>query len=83
MKFDELNRKMRVCEAAHHQCVLPGIHMVARLDGRGFTWVTKETHKFEVPYGSQFRHYMVGSVKHLMDCGFRIIYAYPQSDERQ
>ena len=34
MKFDELDDKMRVFETAHDLCILPGIYMVARLDGR-------------------------------------------------
>lgn len=42
MKFDELDDKMRVFETAHDLCVLPGIYMVARLDGRSFTRLTKE-----------------------------------------
>ena len=37
MKFDELDEKMRVYETAHDLCVLPGMHIVARVDGRGFT----------------------------------------------
>ena len=37
MKFDELDEKMRVFETAHDLCVLPGMHIVARVDGRGFT----------------------------------------------
>ena len=37
MKFDDLDGKMRVFETAHDHCVLPGIYIVARLDGRGFT----------------------------------------------
>jgi len=36
-----------VFETAHDLCVLPGLHMVARLDGRGFTRLTKEVHQFE------------------------------------
>ena len=34
MKFDELDRMMRIFETAHDDCVLPEIFMVARLDGR-------------------------------------------------
>jgi hypothetical protein len=30
MKFDELDKKMRIYETAHDLCVLPGIYMVAR-----------------------------------------------------
>ncbi|MDP7288124.1 MAG: guanylyltransferase, partial [Phycisphaerae bacterium] len=44
MKFDELDKKMRVYEAAHDFCVPPGVFIVARLDGRNFTRLTKETH---------------------------------------
>lgn len=33
MKFDDLDTKMRVYETAHDYCVLPGLYMVARLDG--------------------------------------------------
>ncbi|MBL1179108.1 tRNA(His) guanylyltransferase Thg1 family protein [Pantanalinema sp. GBBB05] len=81
MKFEELDTRLRVFETAHDLCVLPGIFMVARIDGRNFTRLTKETHKFEAPFDAQFRDYMVATVEHLMNCGFRIIYGYTQSDE--
>jgi len=73
MKFDELDRKMRVFETSSDQCVLPGIHMVARIDGRNFTRLTKEIHKFEAPFDPIFRDYMVATIQHLMQCGFRVI----------
>jgi len=41
MKFDELDTKMRVFETTHDYCVLPEIYMAVRLDGRGFTKLTK------------------------------------------
>lgn len=81
MKFDDLDNKMRIFETIHDQHVLPGIYMVARIDGRNFTRLTKETHQFEAPYDPIFRDYMAETVKHLMDSGFRIIYGYTQSDE--
>lgn len=81
MKFDDLDQKMRVYETAHDVCVMPEVYMVARIDGRGFTKLTKEIHKFEAPFDERFRDYMVETVKHLMDCGFKIIYAYTESDE--
>jgi tRNA(His) guanylyltransferase len=81
MKFDDLDQKMRVYETAHDQCVLPGIWIVARIDGRSFTRLTKEIHKFEAPYDERFREHMVAAVQHLMNCGFRIPYGYTQSDE--
>jgi tRNA(His) guanylyltransferase len=81
MKFEELDAKLRVFETAHDLCVLPGLFMVARIDGRNFTRLTKETHQFEAPFDARFRDYMISTVEHLMNCGFRVIYGYTQSDE--
>ena len=81
MKFDELDAKMRIFETAADHCVLPGIHIVARVDGRNFTRLTKETHEFEAPFDTRFRDYMVATTEHLMNCGFRVIYGFTQSDE--
>jgi tRNA(His) 5'-end guanylyltransferase len=81
MKFNELDRKMRVFETASDNCVLPGMYMVARIDGRNFTHLTKEVHKFDTPFDSHFRDYMIATTEHLMQCGFRVIYGYTQSDE--
>ncbi|MDJ0718792.1 MAG: tRNA(His) guanylyltransferase Thg1 family protein [Prochloraceae cyanobacterium] len=81
MKFNELDAKMRVYETAQDYCVLPGIYMVARLDGRNFTRLTKEVHKFKAPYDEKFRDYMLETVENLMNCGFKVIYGYTQSDE--
>jgi len=81
MKFDALDAKMRVFETAHDHCVLPGLLMVARLDGRGFTRLTKEVHHFAAPFDEKFRDLMVATTEHLMDCGFRLVYGYIQSDE--
>jgi tRNA(His) 5'-end guanylyltransferase len=82
MKFDELDDKMRVFETAHDLCVLPGIYMVARLDGRSFTRLTKEVHQFEAPFDAHFRDMMLATAEHLMTgCGFNFVYAYTQSDE--
>ena len=55
--------------------------MVARLDGRSFTRLTKEVHKFEAPFDERFRDLMVDTAEHLMTCGFRVVYAYTESDE--
>ena len=81
MKFDELDEKMRVYETAHDHCVLPNIYIVVRIDGRGFTRLTKDVYKFEAPYDIKFRDMMVETVKHLMQCGFKVLYGYTQSDE--
>lgn len=81
MKFKELDKKLRVFETAQDVCVLPELFMVARIDGRNFTRLTKETLQLEVPFDAKFRDYMILTVEHLMDCGFRVVYGYTQSDE--
>jgi len=81
MKFDELDKKMRIFETAHDLYIIPNIFLIARIDGRAFTRLTKEIHKFKAPYDIRFRDMMVETVKHLMDCGFKMIYGYTQSDE--
>ncbi len=82
MKFDELDARMRIFETAHDLCVLPGIYMVARLDGRGFTRLTKEVHPFEAPFDPRFRDMMLATAEHLMTAsGFNVVYGFTQSDE--
>jgi len=81
MKFDDLDKEMRVYETSHDICVLPGLYIAARLDGRNFTKLTKETGKFEAPFDIKFRDLMVETSKHLMDCGFKVIYGFTESDE--
>lgn len=81
MTFDELDDKMRVFETAADYCVLPGIFMVARLDGRSFTRLTKDVCRFEAPFDERFRDMMAATAESLMTCGFRVIYGYTESDE--
>jgi tRNA(His) 5'-end guanylyltransferase len=81
MKFDDLDAKMRVYETAHDHCALPGLYLVARLDGRSFTRLTKDLQAFEAPFDPRFRDLMTQTTAHLMECGFRVIYGYTQSDE--
>lgn len=81
MKFDELDTKMRLFETTNDLYVLPGIYMVARVDGRSFTRLTKELCKFEAPFDPIFRDLMISTMQHLMNCGFKFIYGYTQSDE--
>jgi tRNA(His) 5'-end guanylyltransferase len=73
---------MRVYETAHDHRVLPGIHMVARIDGRSFSHLTREKGGFDAPYDERFRDCMVSTLEHLMtSCGFAFLYGYTQSDE--
>jgi tRNA(His) 5'-end guanylyltransferase len=81
MKFEQLDRRMRVYETAHDHCVLPGIHMVARIDGRSFSHLTRVAQRFEAPYDPRFRDCMLAALTHVMSCGFAALYGYTQSDE--
>ncbi len=81
MRFDDLDKRMRIFETSHDHKVLPGMYMVARIDGRSFTRLTKEILNFDAPFDIRFRDYMIKTTEHLMNCGFKIIYAYTQSDE--
>lgn len=72
---------MRVYEQSIDQTVLNELYLVARLDGRNFSRLTKEVCNFEAPFDERFRDMMIATVKGLMDCGFRIIYGYTESDE--
>jgi tRNA(His) guanylyltransferase len=81
MKFDDLDDKMRIYETSQDRCVLPNMYIVARIDGRNFTRLTKEVHKFKRPFDEKFRDLMVETVKHLINCGFNVIYGFTESDE--
>ena len=62
MNFEQLDEQMRVFERAMDQFIMPGVWMVARIDGRNFTRLTKEICQYEAPFG------------HILHFG-RIIYA--------
>ena len=82
MKFEQLDRRMRVYETAHDHCVLPGMHMVARIDGRSFSQLTRTTEQFDAPYDERFRDCMVATLEHLVTAsGFSVLFGYTQSDE--
>jgi tRNA(His) guanylyltransferase len=82
MRLDDLDDRMRAFETALDPCVLPGVSMVARLDGRNFTRLTKEVHPFEAPFDRRFHDHMLQTAEHLMaGCGLNVAYAFTQSDE--
>lgn len=72
---------MRVYETAHDHCVLPGVHIVARIDGRSFSHLTRDVMAITEPYDPRLRDAMVAALSHLMRCGFSTLYGYTQSDE--
>lgn len=81
MDFDTLDKQMRSFEQSLDRTMLEGIYLVARLDGHGFTRLTKKEWHLEAPFDIKFRDAMVETTKHLMDCGFRMVYGYTESDE--
>ena len=81
MNFDDLDKKMRIYEQSIDQSILPDMYLVARLDGRSFSRLTKEICDFEAPFDVRFRDMMVNTVKALMECGFRVVYGFTESDE--
>ncbi len=72
---------MRVYEQSIDQSILPDTFMVARLDGRSFSRLTKEICDFEAPFDKRFRDMMINTVKALMNCGFQVVYGFTESDE--
>lgn len=80
MNFKDLDTQMRVFETAHDHCVLPGMWLVARLDGRSFTKLTREQ-EYEKPFDESFRTLMGHVTKHLFGVGFKVLYGYSESDE--
>ena len=82
MNFDEFDVKMRQYEQSLDQVITPETYIVARLDGRSFTKLTKEQCDFEKPFDEKFRDIMVNTVNYLMlYSGFKIVYGYTESDE--
>ena len=81
MRSLDLEARMRRYETALDTPVPPGFVIVARLDGRGFTRLTRELCRFEAPFDPRFRDLMAVACGRLMDCGFNVRLAYSESDE--
>lgn len=82
MSWGEFDARMRVFETASDVQVLPGVYMVARLDGRSFTRLTKTELDFEAPFDARFRDLMHGTVRHLFEAsGIRLTFGTTHSDE--
>jgi tRNA(His) 5'-end guanylyltransferase len=81
MHNDTMEARLRAFENALDQPVPVGFQIVARLDGRSFTRLTKEICAFESPFDIRFRDLMATTCQHLMACGFNVLFAYSESDE--
>ncbi|BCM89253.1 hypothetical protein IAD21_01098 [Abditibacteriota bacterium] len=81
MKFEELEARFRALEARNEEKLKFVGWTIARLDGRGFTRLTKRSLELEKPFDIRFHEVMKSTVAHLCDCGFAVRLAYSQSDE--
>lgn len=81
MRFDEAEIKMRRFEAMDETRAMPGVPVVARIDGRSFTRLTQEVARFEAPFDKRFSELMISTTRHLCEAGFQVAYGYTQSDE--
>ncbi|WP_228451732.1 tRNA(His) guanylyltransferase Thg1 family protein [Chryseobacterium sp. SN22] len=81
MKFEEIQAVMRTNESLSEQYILPGNYIIVRLDGKGFTKLTKEKLTLDKPFDERFGQVMIDAAKHLFGSGFKVIYGYIQSDE--
>lgn len=82
MKFKDFDTQMRLHETMVDANVPEGQYYIVRLDGRGFTKLTKEIIDFERPFDTRF-HLLMEAVAHylMQHSGFNICAAYIQSDE--
>lgn len=78
MNPNEFERKMRKGEVYHDLRMPPGMWVVIRVDGRGFSKMTES--RFEKPFDVKFNGHMVAAARALME-EFAGVYAYTESDE--
>lgn len=76
-EFDRLSR----FEAGHELRALPGVFMVLRADGRGFTRLLRRELGLTEPFDERVRDAMLAGARRLFACGLRAVFAYTQSDE--
>lgn len=81
MRFDDFDRMMRQHELSLDETVPDCEWVILRLDGRGFTKLTKETLGFARPFDERFHAAMQQTCEHLMTCGGKVSLCYTQSDE--
>ena len=76
-KFDKIMRRF---EESNDLRLHPDMFILARIDGRTFSTLTRDKLKLK-PYDKNLRDCMVEATKHVMDCGFPCLYGFTQSDE--
>jgi tRNA(His) 5'-end guanylyltransferase len=78
MDNNTFEQRMRELEYFHNLRLLPGLWVVVRVDGRGFSRFTET--RFEKPFDIKFHGLMVQTTQALLD-QMQGIYAYTESDE--
>jgi len=81
MKFEELETRLRSFETLGEEKLTFEGPLIARLDGRGFTRLTKTSLDLEKPFDNRFHEAIKQTVAHLCDCGFSVRFAFSHSDE--
>lgn len=81
MNFADLDAQMRAFETGGDAGLPDAEFLVARLDGRGFTRLTKQLLTLEKPFDARFHTAMSQTLAHLFDCGFTLRFGFSQSDE--
>lgn len=79
-RMEAVAAEMREREECYDRVASRAVYLVARLDGRGFSRLTRQM-GVQRPFDEGFRDSMVRKTEHLMNSGFKIVYAYTQSDE--
>lgn len=81
MKKNKNINDVKIYEDTYDLSVLPNIYLVARLDGRCFSSLTKKM-KLNKPFDDSFQEVMCNIIIHIMqNSGFNILYGYTESDE--
>jgi len=80
MKFDELDARMRAFEDALDARLPASGWVVARLDGRSFSRLTRERPEFAKPFDERFRDLMLESAR-VVATEFNALFCETHSDE--
>ncbi|MEM1078913.1 MAG: tRNA(His) guanylyltransferase Thg1 family protein [Pseudomonadota bacterium] len=81
MKFEDFDRMMRQHELSLNETIPECDWVALRLDGRGFTKLTKEALDLARPFDERFHVAMQRTCEHLLQGGTKISLCYTQSDE--
>lgn len=81
MEFDDFDQQMRRFEGLLDERFPDSGYAVIRIDGRGFSKLTKEKLNYERPFDERFHAAMKVTCEHLMQAGVQMALCFTQSDE--